>query len=281
MKLAMGYSLIRKDEKLLLEAARARGIELEPVHIKELSFDLEGRDRNLDGLLERGMSQFQSYYVLKMMEASGVTTMNTSDVVNVCGDKAVTNAVLNKHNVPTPRASIAFDTETAIKEMERIGYPVVVKPVIGSWGRLLAKVNDRDAAEFLLEHKEVLGGFQHSVIYIQDFVEKNGRDIRAFVVGDETICAIYRDSPHWITNTARGGMASNCPVTDELNEICLRASKAVGGGLIAIDLFEKDGGFMVNEVNHTMEFKNSIEPTGVDIPGRMIDHFAAYVRGSI
>jgi [lysine-biosynthesis-protein LysW]--L-2-aminoadipate ligase len=275
----MGYSLIRKDEKLLLEAARARGIELEPVYINELSFDLKGDDHNLDGLLERGMSQFQSYYVLRMMESAGITTMNTSEVVHVCGDKAITNEVLNRSNVPTPRASIAFDTETAIREMEKIGYPVVVKPVIGSWGRLLAKLNDRDAAEALLEHKEVLGGFQHSVVYIQEFVEKNGRDIRAFVAGDDTICAIYRDSPHWITNTARGGRATNCPVTDELNEICLRASKAVGGGLIAIDLFENDGGFLVNEVNHTMEFKNSIEPTGVDIPGRMIDHFVASVRG--
>jgi len=274
----MGYSLIRKDEKLLLDAARSRGVEVEPVHIKELVFDLEGGGRNLDGLLERGMSQFQSYYVLRMMESSGVMTMNTSDVVHVCGDKAVTNVVLNENNIPTPRASIAFDTETAIKEMERIGYPVVVKPVIGSWGRLLAKVNDRDAAEALLEHKEVLGGFQHSVIYIQDFVEKNGRDIRAFVVGDDTICAIYRDSPHWITNTARGGKASNCPVTEELREICFRTSRAVGGGLIAIDLFENVGGLLVNEVNHTMEFKNSIEPTGVDIPGKMIEHFVASVR---
>jgi [lysine-biosynthesis-protein LysW]--L-2-aminoadipate ligase len=275
----MGYNLIRRDEKLLLEAAREKGVALEPLHIKDLSFDLEGSDIELDGLLERGMSQFQSFYVLKMMENAGVTTMNTSDVVHVCGDKALTNVVLNKNDVPTPRASIAFDADTSISVMERIGFPVVIKPVIGSWGRLLAKVNDRDAAEALLEHKEVLGGFQHSVIYIQDYIEKNGRDIRAFVVGDETICAIFRDSPHWITNTAKGGKASNCPVTDELSEICLKASRAVGGGILAIDLFESDGGFLINEVNHTMEFKNSIEPTGVDIPGRIIDHFVETVRG--
>ncbi|MFW3145308.1 MAG: lysine biosynthesis protein LysX [Thermoplasmatota archaeon] len=278
LKLAMGYNLIRKDEKLLLEAAERKGIHLAPLRIQELAIELGGNGLELDGLLERGMSQFQSFYVLRMMEERGVYTLNSSEVLSKCGDKAVTTELLFRKGIPTPRTSIAFDTETAIREMERIGFPVVIKPVIGSWGRLLAKVNDREAAEAVLEHKEVLGGFQHTVIYIQEYIEKMGRDIRAFVVGPETICAIYRDSPHWITNTARGGKASNCPVSDELNEICLRAADAVGGGVIAIDLFEKGNELMVNEANHTMEFKNSIEPTGVDIPGRIIDHFMENAR---
>jgi [lysine-biosynthesis-protein LysW]--L-2-aminoadipate ligase len=162
--------------------------------------------------------------------------------------------------------------------MERMGFPVVVKPVIGSWGRLLAKINDVDAAEAVLEHKTKLGGFQHSVIYMQEFVEKQGHDIRAFVIGDETVAAIYRDSPHWITNTAKGGSASNCDVTGEINEICLRTAEAVGGGVIAVDLFETEDGLLVNEANHTMEFKNSVEPTGVDIPGRVIEYLLEEVR---
>ncbi|MGA1872590.1 MAG: lysine biosynthesis protein LysX [Thermoplasmatota archaeon] len=278
LKLAMGYTLIRKDEKLLMEAAGQKGIGLEPLRIQDLAFELGGNGFEFDGLLERGMSQFQSFYVLKMMEDRGIHTLNNSEVLTKCGDKAITTEILNRSGIPTPRTSIAFDTETAIREMERMGFPVVIKPVIGSWGRLLAKVNDREAAEAILEHKEVLGGFQHTVIYIQEFVEKNGRDIRAFVVGPETICAIYRDSPHWITNTARGGRASNCPVTDELNDVCVRTAEAVGGGVIAIDLFENENGFLVNEANHTMEFKNSIEPTGVDIPGKVIEHFVETSR---
>jgi len=118
----------------------------------------------------------------------------------------------------------------------------------------------------------VLGSYHHSVFYIQEYVDKPGRDIRAFVVGDETICAISRSSEHWITNTATGGVAENLPVTDELNEISLRAAKAVGGGVLAIDLFETDNGYSVNEVNYTMEFKNSVKPTGVNIPGRLVDY---------
>ena len=132
-------------------------------------------------------------------------------------------------------------------------------------GRLLSKVNDREAAEAILEHKETLGSYHHSIFYIQKYVEKHGRDIRSFVVGDEAICAIYRTSPHWITNTARGGVATNCPVTHEVNEISVRAAKAVGGGVVAIDLFETPDGLMVNEVNYTMEFRNSIDTTGVNI----------------
>jgi [lysine-biosynthesis-protein LysW]--L-2-aminoadipate ligase len=150
-----------------------------------------------------------------------------------------------------------------------------MKPAVGSWGRLLAKVNDRDAAEALLEHKVTLGSFHHGAFYIQEFVRKPGRDIRTFVVGDQTICAIYRDSPHWITNTARGASASNCPVSDELHALSQAAARAVGGGVVAIDLFESDRGLLVNEVNYTMEFRNSIDTTGVDIPSRIVDYVLA------
>jgi [lysine-biosynthesis-protein LysW]--L-2-aminoadipate ligase len=147
-----------------------------------------------------------------------------------------------------------------------------LKPTVGSWGRLLSKVNDRDAAEAILEHKETLGSYHHSIFYIQEYVKKPGRDIRAFQVGPETICAIYRTSPNWITNTARGGSSSNCPITPELADLCTRAARACGGGVVALDLFEDpDRGLLVNEVNYTMEFRNSIAPTNVDIPERMVD----------
>ena len=150
---------------------------------------------------------------------------------------------------------------------------------MGSWGRLLSKINDREAAEAILEHKEVLGSYHHSIFYIQEYIPKAGRDIRSFVVGDETICAIYRYSSHWITNTARGGKAENCPVTDELNRLSLDAAKAVGGGIVAIDLFESDRGMLVNEVNYTMEFRNSIDTTGVNIPAKVIDYVLQVGKG--
>src|SRR5690606_6765043 len=174
--------------------------------------------------------------------------------------------------VPQPRALAAFTEETSVAAIEDLGYPAVLKPVTGSWGRLLARITDRDAAEAVLEHRFTLGDWTQHTVYAQQFVEKQGRDIRAFVVGDRTICAIYRASPHWITNTARGGVASNCPVTDELNELCVRAAHAVGGGVLALDVFETPDGLAVNEINHTMEFRNSGAPTGGDIAAAVAEY---------
>ncbi|PKN85767.1 MAG: 30S ribosomal protein S6--L-glutamate ligase, partial [Chloroflexi bacterium HGW-Chloroflexi-7] len=133
-------------------------------------------------------------------------------------------------------------------------------------------VDNRANAEAIIEHKAVLGGVNHSIFYIQEFIDKPGRDIRAFVVGEEPIAAIYRTSENWITNTARGGVATNCPLTDEIKDLCERTARAVGGGLLAIDLFESPAGMSVNEVNHTMEFRNSITTTGVNIPALMVDY---------
>ena len=172
---------------------------------------------------------------------------------------------------------MAFDEESALRAIEALGYPCVLKPVVGSWGRLLAKVENKSQAESLIEHKSSLG-VNHQVFYIQEYINKPGRDIRAFVVGDECICAIYRSSENWITNTARGGVATNCPVTDEIAEICHRAAQAIGGGLLALDLFETESGFTINEVNHTMEFRNSITTTGVNIPQKMLEYVLQNVR---
>ena len=198
--------------------------------------------------------------------------MNTYDVATVCGDKLLTSVALAQANIHQPEVRVAFTEESALKAIEEMGYPVVLKPAVGSWGRLLSKINDKDAAESVLEHKTVLGSYHHSIFYIQKYVEKKGRDIRSFVFGDECIAAIYRNSDHWITNTARGGRAVKCEVTKDISSISLAAAEAVGGGIVAIDLFETDSGLEVNEVNYTMEFKNSIDITGVNIPGKIVEY---------
>lgn len=278
MELAMSYNLIRKDEKLLLNAADKLDIRLKPLRIKDMALDLSRNGPEIDAVLDRGMGQFQSEFLINYLDSKGIFTLNKPGVIRNCGDKALTSLRLAEAGVPTPRSAVAFDSDEAISIIEDIGYPAVIKPVIGSWGRLVSKIDTRSAAEAVLEHREVLGGFQHSVTYIQEFIEKSGCDIRAFVVGDETICAISRESEHWITNTARGGSVSNHPVNDDLHDICQRSSEAVGGGILAIDLFETGSGYLVNEINHTMEFKNSIEPTGVDIPSRVVSYFHEVAR---
>lgn len=273
--LAILYDRIRPDEEMLFKAAEALGIPFKKIYAKQLPMRLGERPPELEGVsaaVERLVSQSKGLAVSRYLTSLGVPVVNRPEVIEVCGDKWATSCALEAHGVPQPKTALATDSEEALKLIEAMGYPVVMKPVVGSWGRLLSKINDRDAAEAILEHKEVLGGYQHQLYYIQELVDKGGRDIRAFVVGEECIAAIYRTSEHWITNTARGGRASNCPVTPEIAGVAVRAAKAVGGGVVAIDLFESEGGLLVNEVNHTMEFKNSVSTTGVDIPGKILEY---------
>ncbi len=274
MKIGFLHSLIRKEEKLLIEEFRKRNVKLLTFDVRKINFfsTLE-KIEELDAILIRTISHTSSFYASRIFESRGVLCINSSEVIKTCGDKLLTSLALQSSKIPQPPFGVSFSTESALEVLKEMGFPVVLKPVIGSWGRLLAKVNDWEAAEALLEHKTVLGDFLHSsVFYLQKFVEKGGRDIRSFVIGDRCVAAIYRESAHWITNTARGGKAKNCPVTEELAHISVRASKAVGGGVLAIDIFETPEGLFVNEVNHTMEFRNSIEVTGLNIPALIVDY---------
>jgi [lysine-biosynthesis-protein LysW]--L-2-aminoadipate ligase len=277
----MLVSRVRVEEKLLLAAFERRGVEVELVDVRQLVFDTDNDVTRWDVVLERCVSQSHALAALRLLEDRGVVTVNPYAVVANCADKVVTTSLLAAAGVPVPRTLVAFSVEGALEAIESLGYPVVIKPPVGSWGRLLARVNDRDAAEALLEHKATLGSVAHSVFYIQEHVDKPGRDIRVFVAGDEVIGAIDRLSDHWVTNTARGAVTRNRPVSDEMAEVTRRAAVAVGGGLLAVDLLEDGDRLLVSEVNHTMEFRNSEDVTGVDIAGRIVDHTLAAAAGGV
>jgi [lysine-biosynthesis-protein LysW]--L-2-aminoadipate ligase len=273
MKVGFLHSIIRKEEKLLLEEFRRRaGVEVVRIDDRKCSFNLHANDFDLDIIIERCVNHSRAVHALRIFHDHGVPTVNHPDVAEICGSKFLTTQALIRAGVPTPPCYLAFTPESALEAMDKLGYPCVIKPTTGSWGRLISKVNDRDAAEAILEHKQILGSYHHSIFYIQAYVEKGGRDIRSFVVGDQCIAAIYRVSDHWITNTARGGTAKNCPVDGDINRISVQAANAVGGGVVALDLFETPDGYSVNEVNYTMEFRNSIDITGVDIPSMVVDY---------
>ncbi|HEY58376.1 MAG TPA: lysine biosynthesis protein LysX [Anaerolineae bacterium] len=274
-RVAVLYTRLRVEEKWLFAALERRGVPYERVNDRQLSLMLHDPAawQGYDVVIARNLSYTRSLYTLRVLDAWGVPTVNTAAVVETCGDKLRTSAALAAAGVPQPATAVAFTPEAALEAMERLGYPVVLKPVYGSWGRLLAKVNDREAAEALLEHKAALGSPLHQVYYIQEFIPKPGRDIRAFVIGDRVVAAIYRYAEHWITNTARGGRGEVCPVTPELEALCLRAARAVGGGVLALDILEHpDRGYLVNEINHSMEFHTTVPLTGVDIPGLIVDY---------
>ena len=272
MRVCIVCSLVRPEEKQLIEAFERHGVRPDIVDDRTAIFDLNDLSawRQYDVVVERCVSQSRALYVQRMMRLAGVRTVNTHDVIENCGDKFITTQLLLEQGVSTTRVLMAFTPESALKAIETLGYPCVLKPVVGSWGRGVVRVNDRDAAEAVVGLRDELGGYQQHIYYVQEMIAKPQRDIRSFVIGERCIAAIYRTSAHWITNTHLGGKASNCPVTPELERISVAAAKAVGGGIVAVDLFEDPTrGLLVNEVNHTMEFRNSVPATGVDIPGLM------------
>ena len=281
MRIGLLHSLIRKEEKLLIQAFRnIPEVELVLIDDRELIFNPGSDAFEIDVLLERSINHSRALHALRLFESAGVRCVNPFHTALTCGDKLLTTDALARQGIPQPRVKVAFTEASALQAIEELGYPVVLKPAVGSWGRLLAKINDRDAAEAILEHKTILGTYHHSIFYIQEYIEKRGRDIRSFVVGDRCVAAIYRESSHWITNTARGGRATNCPVTEEVARISLAAARAVGGDIVAIDLFETENGLLVNEVNYTMEFKNSIHTTGVPIHERIVEHVLRIAGGT-
>jgi len=272
--IAIVYDRIRPEERLLFDAFERLGVEAEHRYAPHEVHALSG-ERAADlplVALQRCVAQTRGLALTRVFEAHGVRVLNGSVTAAQCGDKLATSAALTSHGVPTPRTLVAFDHDAALDACDALGYPVVLKPTVGSWGRMVSRLSDRDAVEAVLEHKRALGGPEHGVIYLQEHVVKPGRDIRAFVVGDRVIAAIDRASDHWITNTARGAVASRRDVDDAIADLAGRAAAAVGGGILAVDLVESERGLLVLEVNHTMEFRNSIETTGVDIPAAIARH---------
>ncbi len=277
LRIGVLFSRLRVEEKWIFAALEQRGLPYERLDDRLVSFDLDDPApwQSYGVVLERSLSYTSGLNSLRILNAWGVPTVNTAAVAEVCGDKLATSAALVRAGLPQPRVRVAFTPEAALEAIEQLGYPVVLKPVVGSWGRLLARLNDRDAAEAVLEHKATLGSAAHAVFYIQEYVDKPGRDIRAIVVGDRVLTAIYRKSAHWITNTARGGAGELCPLTPEIEDLCLRAAQAVGGGLLAVDLIEHpQRGYLVNEINHTMEFHTAQPISGVDIAGEIVAYAA-------
>jgi [lysine-biosynthesis-protein LysW]--L-2-aminoadipate ligase len=271
-KIGVLCSLVRVEEKLILKRLREREIAFDKIDVREVAFDLHGTDwSQYDAVLIRCLSQTNALYAARALEMQGVKTVNPSHVIETCGDKVLTTLALNEAGIPNPQTLVAFDKESALAAVEAVGYPAVIKPPVGSWGRMMAKVNDREAAEAIVEHK--LSADSETPLYVQAYVDKPGRDIRALVVGDEVTYAIYRSAEHWITNTARGGTTTNLPITPEVERLCLAAAEAVGGGIVAVDLLEDaDGAMMINEVNNTPEFHGAMEVVDVDIAGKMVNH---------
>jgi [lysine-biosynthesis-protein LysW]--L-2-aminoadipate ligase len=275
--LSILYDNIRWEEKALYEAAKKRDIKVNNINCKDLSIDLNNERESSPYLnkviFQRCVSYFKSVHATAALEGLGAHIINSLRTATVCGNKLFAHMELQKAGVKTPNAFSAFSEESAIAALDNLGYPAVIKPTIGSWGRLIALLRDRDAANAVIEDREHMFPL-YQVYYFEELVSRPPRDIRAIVIGDTVVAAIYRYSGpgEWKTNMALGGHAETCPVTNELEDICIKATKAMEGQIVGVDLMEsREHGLIVHEINNTTEFRNTVRVTGVDIPGLMVD----------
>jgi len=270
------YDTIRWEEKALYEAAKKRGIKVNRIDCKSLSIDLNQAEESPykdTVIIQRCVSYFKSVHSTAALEGLGAKIINSLHTATSCGNKLFAHMELQKAGIKTPRAISAFSEESAIAGLGALGYPAVIKPTIGSWGRLVALVRDKDAAKAVVEDRMHMFPL-YQIYYLEEFVNRPPRDIRAIVIGDKVVAAIYRYSinDEWKTNMALGGRAEICPITNELEDICIKATNAVAGNIVGVDLMEsKEHGLMVHEINNTTEFRNTVSTTGVDIAGLMID----------
>lgn len=273
------YDNIRWEEKAIYEAARKKGIEIKNIDCKDLILDLNNSSEYLDQtILQRSVSYFKSLHSTAALEGLGAKVINPLDTAIVCGNKLFTHMKLKNAGIKTPKVITAFSAESALNALNKFGYPTIIKPTIGSWGRLIALLRDSDAAKAVIEDREHMFPL-YQIYYLEEFVDRPPRDIRAIVVGESVVAAIYRYSERdsWKTNMALGGRAEACPITKELEDICLKSTKIVGGKIVGVDLMESTrDGLVVHEVNNTTEFKNTVKITGVPIQELILDYSLKY-----
>jgi len=266
------YDTIRWEEKALLEAGKKKGINIQMLDCKKLSLELDNSIEDYGIVLQRCVSYYRNVHSTAALEGMGVNVINCLQTGIFAGNKLYTHMLLKKIGVPTPYATVAFSKESALEALEKQGYPKVIKPTVGSWGRMISKLNDKDAAEGIIENRESMYPI-YQIHYLEEFVKRPPRDIRAIMVGDKMVAAIYRNSENWKTNMALGGRAEKCEVSSEMEEICIKAKNAVQGQIVGVDLMESDErGLVVHEVNNTTEYKNTVRVCEVDIPSLMIDY---------
>ncbi len=270
------YDQLRWEEKSLIEAAKKKDIKLEVINCRENSIDLDKDEFTYcdDIILQRCVSYYNNLHSTAAFEGLGAKMINSLYTAIMCGNKLFTHMELAKSGIAIPKAFCAFSNQSAMDILNKNGYPKVIKPVVGSWGRMVALLRDKEAAEAVIEDREHMYPLYH-VFYFEEFVKRPPRDIRCIVVGNKVVAAIYRYSGdnEWKTNMALGGKAEPCKVTNEMEDLCLKVAKTLKGEILGVDLMESDeNGLLVHEVNNTTEFKNTVRVTEIDIPSLIMDH---------
>jgi len=282
-KICIVFDRLRTEEKMLQKEASNLGhdVVMLDAKITQINTDSKKEDYGFgDVVLERCISYFRGLHITASLEFMKIPVLNKFEVANICGNKMFMTLCLKKNNIPTPKTYFSFSSESAIKNLEKVGYPLVIKPIIGSWGRGVMPIKDKDTIESIVEIRNITDNPHDRIYYLQELVKRPPRDIRVITVGDKVISAMYRKSSGGFkTNIALGADPEICEITSEMEEMAIKASKAMGGGILGIDMMEDDEkGLVVHEVNNTVEFKGLSKVAKQNIPKEMIEYALNYVR---
>ena len=282
-KVCIVFDRLRAEEKMLKKEASELGHEalMLDAKITQVNTDSKKEDFDLgDVVLERCVSYFRGLHFTASLEFMDIPVLNKFEVANVCGNKMFMTLLLKKNNIPTPKTYFSFSSESAAENLEKVGFPLVIKPVIGSWGRGVMQLKDKDTMEAVFEIRDITDSPHDRIYYLQELIQRPPRDIRVITVGDEAIAAMYRKSSGGFkTNIALGADPELCEITKEMGDMAVKASKAMGGGILGVDMMEDEQrGLVVHEVNNTVEFKGLARVAKRNIPKEMIEFALNYVR---
>ena len=282
-KICIVFDRLRAEEKMLQKEASELGHDamMLDAKITQINTDSKKEDFDLgDVVLERCVSYFRGLHFTASLEFMDIPVLNKFEVANTCGNKMFMTLLLKKNNIPTPKTYFSFSSDSAAENLEKVGFPLVIKPVIGSWGRGVMPLKDKDTMEAVFEIRDITDSPHDRIYYLQELIKRPPRDIRVITVGDEPIAAMYRKSSGGFkTNIALGADPELCEITKEMEDMAAKASKAMGGGILGIDMMEdEENGLVVHEVNNTVEFKGLARVAQRNIPKEMVEYALNYVR---
>ncbi|HXT84331.1 MAG TPA: lysine biosynthesis protein LysX [Verrucomicrobiae bacterium] len=283
VKLGIFFDKLRFEERSLYETAIKNGIETNLIDSKSVILNTDNIVSNDldygDIILQRSISHFRGQLLTSCLELLGYKVINNSKIGEICGNKLLTSMILKKNNIPTPKSFFSFSSDSALEilnDQDIEKNPLVFKPIIGSWGRGVFPVRNKEIGKIIIEMRQESTSPFSNIYYFQELIRRPPRDIRCIVIGDEVVAAIYRyaSDDEWRTNVSRGGKAEMIKITSELEGVAIKAAKAVGTGILGIDLMEDDKyGLLVHEINNTVEFRGASSATGMNIAQKIIDYF--------
>lgn len=280
----LSLTMLRPDERLLLNSLRAAGLTVETALAPDIG-NILNHSVPAPGLaLLRNLSHREAASIAHRLGHLGVPTMNSSTAIDTCHDKGKQALLFQRHGIPHPRSLHAFSHDQVRELGLQLGWPIVVKPLSGSWGRGVVRLTDNECLDAWTggcESTDVAGKL--FPVLVQEYVEKPDHDLRVVVIGTEPVVAIERRSADWRTNTHLGASVRRTEITPAIRELCDRVVGLLGPGFYGVDMLEdvRTNELKLLEVNANPEFAKSSATHGVDIAAHLATYLADRVRGLI